>query len=55
MEVKAGGTHRREDLRGLTLLRDRLGDRFVGGVLMYTGERPGPVEDRIALVPVETL
>ncbi len=55
VEVKTGATYRREDLRGLTHLRDRLGDRFIGGVLMYTGVRSGAVDDRIALVPVEAL
>lgn len=55
MGVKAGGTYRREDLRGLVRLRDRLGDRFRGGVLLYTGERAGAVDDRISLAPVDSL
>jgi len=55
VEVKAGGTYRREDLRGLIRLRDRLGDRFRGGVLLYTGERAGTVDDRITLAPVDSL
>lgn len=55
VEVKAGGTYRREDLRGLLQLRDRLGDRFTGGVLAYTGERAARVDDRICLIPVDAL
>jgi predicted AAA+ superfamily ATPase len=55
VEVKAGGTYRREDLRGLLHLRDRLGDRFTAGVLAYTGERAARVDDRLYLIPVDTL
>jgi predicted AAA+ superfamily ATPase len=55
VEVKAGGTYRREDLRGLLQLRERLGDRFIGGVLAYTGERSARVDDRIYLIPIDTL
>lgn len=55
VEVKAGGTYRREDLRGLVHLRERVGDRFLAGVLMYTGERAGPVDDRLWLSPVDGL
>ncbi|WP_416211401.1 DUF4143 domain-containing protein [Frankia sp. Cas3] len=55
VEVKAGGSYRGEDLRGLVQLRDRVGDRFVAGVLAYTGERAARVADRLYLVPVDTL
>lgn len=55
IEVKAGGTYRREDMSGLVHLRERLGDRFLGGVLMYTGERSAVVEDRLYLVPIASL
>ncbi|MDN5861640.1 MAG: ATP-binding protein [Pseudonocardia sp.] len=55
VEVKAGATYRREDLRGLAHLRLRLGERFRAGVLMYTGERAARVDDRLFLVPVDHL
>jgi hypothetical protein len=55
VEVKAGSTYRREDLRGLAHLRDRVGDRFVAGVLAYSGERAARVDDRIYLVPIDSL
>lgn len=55
LEVKAGGTYRREDLRGLAHLRDKLGDRFLGGVLLYTGDRAAAVDDRLYLAPVDSL
>ncbi len=55
VEVKAGGSYRGEDLRGLVQLRDRVGDRFVAGVLAYTGERAARVADRLYLVPIDTL
>lgn len=55
VEVKAGGTYRREDLRGLERLRDRLGTRFRGGVMLYTGERAAEVGDRLFLAPIDSL
>ena len=38
------------DFRGLRHLRDRLGDRFKAGVLLYTGESTVPFGDRLAAV-----
>lgn len=55
IEVKAGGTYREEDLRGLRQLRSRLGPRFRTGVLIYTGDRSAQVDDRIALVELDQL
>lgn len=55
VEVKAGSTYRRDDLRGLTLLRDRVGARFTAGVLVYTGDRAARVGDRLHLVPASAL
>lgn len=55
VEVKAGSTYRREDLRGLTYLRDRLGDRFLGGVLLYTGPLAARVDDRLTVAPIDSL
>ncbi|MGH3614803.1 MAG: hypothetical protein ACRDRK_19865 [Pseudonocardia sp.] len=40
-EVKAGRTYRREDLRGLAHLRDRLGDRFLGTAVV---DQPQSIE-----------
>lgn len=55
IEVKAGGTYREDDLRGLRRLRSRLGQRFRAGALIYTGSRSGPVDDRITLVQLKQL
>lgn len=56
IEVKAAGRVRGEqNLRGLRLLRDKLGDRFAAGVALYTGERSFTVEDRVHVLPVDRL
>lgn len=55
VEVKAGGQVRAADLDGLRLLRDRLGDRFVGGVALYLGPLAYTVEDRLHVCPVDLL
>jgi hypothetical protein len=39
VEVKAGATVRTDDLAGLRNLASRLGDRFVAGYVLYTGQQ----------------
>lgn len=55
IEVKAGRTVGPEDARWLTWLRDRLGDAFVHGLVLYTGDRPLAFGDRISAVPMSYL
>ena len=52
VEVKGGATVRAGDARNLRWLAERLGDRFVSGVLLYTGDRVVALGDRITLVPI---
>lgn len=40
------------DIKGLASLRDALGDHFVRGVVVYTGQEVIPMSDRIFAVPV---
>lgn len=51
-EIKAGPRIKDPDLSGLRLLRDRLGDRFVGGFVLNLGELSYRKEDRIAIMPL---
>lgn len=55
VEVKAAATVHRDDLRGLSRLRDKLGERFRSGVVLYTGERTLPFGDRLWAVPLAAL
>lgn len=43
IEVKASATVKSHDFRGLRHLRDKLGDRFKAGALLYTGAIPSPL------------
>ena len=52
IEVKASGTVRTGDFRGLRTLKEALGDRFAGGVVVYDGEAILPFGDRLYAVPV---
>lgn len=52
VEVKSATTVRSRDFAGLRHLRDRLGDRFKAGVVLYTGERTLPFGDRLMAVPL---
>lgn len=55
IEVKAAATVRAQDARGLGVLRDRLGDRFVAGYVLHTGPSAVAVGDRITAVPIDVL
>lgn len=51
-EIKAGTRIKDPDLNGLRMLRDRLGERFVGGYVLNLGELAYRKEDRIAVLPL---
>ncbi len=55
IEVKYSHTIRSGDAKGLRLLRDELGDRFLGGAILYLGEEILPFGDGIQLIPVTAL
>ena len=55
VEVKASGTARPSDFRGLRKLRSALGARFACGVVLYDGETTVPFGDRLYAVPVRRL
>ena len=55
VEVKASGTVRSGDFRGLRKLRGVLGDRFASGVVLYDGEATVPFGNRLYGVPVRRL
>lgn len=52
IEVKTAASISSGDFRGLRHLRDKLGERFKAGVVLYTGEATVPFEDRLAAVPL---
>lgn len=54
-EVKAGSRIDRRGLGGLRTIRDTLGDAFVAGAVLHTGERSYLAEDRIYALPVDRL
>jgi predicted AAA+ superfamily ATPase len=55
LEVKSGATFRPDHFSGLKSLRDRLGDRFVGGVVLNTGDRGYRFGDRLHGLPIAAL
>lgn len=55
IEIKSAATLRGKDTRWITRLRDGVGTRFVGGLILYTGPRAQPLGDRLAAVPVDVL
>ena len=55
IEIKATGTPRAEDLRGLRFLADRLGDRFHFGCLLSTAPEATPFGPKLATLPLNRL
>lgn len=55
IEVKASGTVRAEDFRGLRKLQEIAGDRFACGVVLYDGEAAVSFAPRLFALPMQTL
>jgi hypothetical protein len=52
MEIKATAAPTTGDAVHLRFLRDRLGDRFLGGAVLHTGPRAFVLSDRILALPI---
>lgn len=55
VEIKASATVGPSDFEALKALRDRLGKKYIGGIVLYTGEHLVPFGDRLWLVPLPAL
>ncbi len=55
VEVKAAATVSPGDVRHLSTLRDKLGERFSAGVLLYLGDGVVPLGERIWALPVSMM
>ena len=54
-EVKAASRVDRRDARGLRALRETLGDGFLAGFVISTGEMSYRLEDRICVIPADRI
>jgi len=55
VEVKSGATVTASDFRSLRKLRDAVGTRFLGGVVLYDGETSASFGDGLFAVPIRCL
>lgn len=55
IEVKSDSAPTSESARHLVWLRERLGDRFVAGVVLHTGPRVYRLGDQVLAAPISTL
>ncbi|MGL5930457.1 MAG: ATP-binding protein [Dermatophilaceae bacterium] len=55
IEVKASSTVGSRDFRWLATLRDRLGSRFVAGLVLHTGPTAAPFGSKLAAAPIDVL
>jgi uncharacterized protein len=54
-EVKAAGRVPGSEMRHMRKLRDALGERFLAGVVLYTGAQAYRVEDRLHVLPIDRI
>ncbi|MFA5916452.1 MAG: nucleotidyltransferase family protein [Burkholderiales bacterium] len=55
IEVKASSNLGQGDFSGLRALAETLGDKFVGGVVLYLGEQRLPFGDKLWALPISVL
>lgn len=55
MEVKASSTPKSEDFRGLRHLAERLGDDFLAGYVLYTGDETLSFGPKLRALPISAL
>lgn len=55
IESKAADTIDQNDFRGLAVVRDKLGEAFVHGFVLYTGAKALPFGDRLTALPLSAL
>jgi predicted AAA+ superfamily ATPase len=55
IEVKAASTVRSDDFTGLRRLAERLGDEFLVGIVLYTGNTTLPFGPKLRAMPVSSL
>lgn len=55
IEVKSSASPSAKDGKGLAYLRDKLGKRFMNGLIVHTGTTSAPFGDRIAAAPMDVL
>ncbi len=55
IEVKSTALPSARDARGLVYLREKLGSRFIAGLILHTGTTAVTFGDRIAAVPMDVL
>jgi uncharacterized protein len=55
IEVKASSAPTPDDARHLAVLRDRMGESFVGGVVFHTGPHVYRLGERIVAAPISAL
>jgi hypothetical protein len=55
IEVKAGGRVPGESMAGFRFLKDKLGDRFLGGLALHLGQRAYTYEGKLHILPIDRL
>jgi len=55
IEVRAAGAVSASDFKGLSFLRDKLGERFSLGVVLHTGTQAVPFGDRLWALPYSAM
>lgn len=55
IEVKSSSTVTTQDFKGLSYLAEELGDKFIRGIVIYTGTTSYPHSEKICALPISAL
>jgi uncharacterized protein len=55
IEIKAAHDVNFADAKGLRVLRDRLGDQFISGIVLHCGNEPRRIDERIVALPINAV
>lgn len=55
IEIKSGSAVSSQDFKAIRKLRDRIGDRFIAGIVLYAGGAAIPAGEGLLAVPIDNL
>jgi len=55
IEVKAASSFSQKDFAGMKMIRDKVGTRFLCGIVLYTGNEVQPFGDRLFVAPISAI
>lgn len=55
IEIKNSATVTSADCKGLRILQDKVGNKFIKGIVLYTGSQYLPFDEKVCILPINAL